>query len=84
MVGLGVFYNNVEGVHYLRFKDQEGLLYPVVYPDERILETSYSDTLYGYVETVILSKMDQQKTILRLSWYIQVVFKLAHLVIAFL
>jgi hypothetical protein len=29
---LDIYLNDLEGVHYLRFKEREGLLYPVVYP----------------------------------------------------
>ncbi len=54
------FYNNVEGLNYLRFRGSEqeiqALLYPEVYPDEKKDGVYYSDSLYGYVESILLSK----------------------------
>ncbi|HAH20898.1 MAG TPA: hypothetical protein DCL49_08360, partial [Candidatus Omnitrophica bacterium] len=55
-IDLNVFYNLIDNVHYLRFKDVENILYPVVYPETRINEKLYSDTIYGYIEAVALSK----------------------------
>ncbi|MBU0694065.1 MAG: glycogen/starch synthase, partial [Candidatus Omnitrophica bacterium] len=51
-----VFYSNLEGVHYLRVKDKGDLLYPIVYPETKIDGKSYCDSLYGYIEAVILSQ----------------------------
>jgi starch synthase len=54
---LGVWHNHVGAVHYLRGKDATGLLYPEVYPTSRIDNDFYSDTLYGYIEAIVLSRM---------------------------
>jgi starch synthase len=62
---LCVYYNEIGGVYYLRFKDRDGVLYPTVYPqiyftvvlhDGERREIIYPDTLYGYVEAIILSR----------------------------
>ncbi|MFC1594469.1 M20/M25/M40 family metallo-hydrolase, partial [Candidatus Omnitrophota bacterium] len=54
-----LFHNNIEGVHYLRFKDAEGLLNPILYPagEYKINGAWHPDTLYGYVEAILLSRL---------------------------
>ncbi|MDY6974136.1 MAG: glycogen/starch synthase [Thermodesulfobacteriota bacterium] len=53
----GVYYNKIGKVHYLRFKDLYHILFPIVYPDWYKEGTLYSDSLYGYVEAVVLSRI---------------------------
>ena len=52
-----VFHNRIGKVHYLRFKDPFEVLYPVIYPDWYVDGALYSDSLYGYIETVCLSRI---------------------------
>ncbi len=52
-----IHYNKIGNVHYLRFKDPHNLLFPVVYPDWYVDGVLYSDSLYGYLEAVILSRI---------------------------
>jgi starch synthase len=54
---VGIWHNQVGAVHYLRGKDAMGLLYPEVYPTSRIDNHLYSDTLYGYIEAIVLSRL---------------------------
>lgn len=53
---LKAYYNNVEGVHYVRFKDSDGLLYPALYPQKKVSGTAYADSLYAYAEAILLSR----------------------------
>ena len=54
-----VFHNNIDGVHYLRYKDTAAILHRVVYPEKgnEILGLPYPDSPYGYIEGVLLSQM---------------------------
>ena len=52
-----VFYNQIDNVHYFRCKDPYNILFPIVYPDWYIDGILYSDSLYGYIEAVALSRI---------------------------
>lgn len=53
----GVFHNKIGKVHYLRFRESGGLLYPEVYPSVKINHSIYSDTMHAYIETIVLSRI---------------------------
>lgn len=64
MLDFGVYSNCVSGVRYLRFRDKTDLLYPIVYPQTQhdVLslrgtaeKEPYTDSLYSYVEAILLS-----------------------------
>ncbi|MFH1753541.1 MAG: 4-alpha-glucanotransferase, partial [Candidatus Omnitrophota bacterium] len=55
-VDVNVSYTHESGMHFLRFRDIDNLLYPVVYPESKIMGQAYSDSLYGYMESILLSK----------------------------
>ena len=52
-----IYYNKIGSVHYFRFKDPSEVLYPIVYPEWYIAGSLYSDSLYGYIEAVALSRI---------------------------
>ncbi|SPD74218.1 putative Starch synthase [uncultured Desulfobacterium sp.] len=52
-----IFHNRIGKVHYLRFKDPHDILYPIIYPDWYVDGALYSDSLYGYIEAVCLSRI---------------------------
>ena len=52
-----IYYNQIDNVHYFRCKDPHEILFPIVYPDWFIDGTLYSDSLYGYIEAVVLSRI---------------------------
>jgi starch synthase len=56
-MAFGVFHNQVGAVHYLRFRDTRGLLFPEVYPATKVAGIAYPDSLYGYVEAIVLSRV---------------------------
>jgi len=52
-----IYHNRIGKVHYLRFKDPQEILFPVVYPDWYVEGSLYSDSIYGYIEAVVLSRI---------------------------
>lgn len=52
-----IYLNKVNNVHYFRFKDPHDILFPIVYPDWNIDGILYSDSLYGYIEAVVVSRI---------------------------
>ena len=52
-----IYYNQIDNVHYFRFKDPHDILFPIVYPDWDLDGVVYSDSLYGYIEAVVLSRI---------------------------
>lgn len=53
----GIYYTKIGKVHYFRFKDPDEILFPIVYPDWYLDGTLYSDSIYGYIEAVVLSRI---------------------------
>ncbi len=52
-----IFHNKIKKVHYIRFLDPFKTLFPVVYPDWYVDGALYSDSVYGYIEAVVLSRI---------------------------
>jgi starch synthase len=52
-----IYHTKIEKVHYFRFKDPDEILFPIAYPEWNIEGTLYSDSLYGYIEAVVLSRI---------------------------
>jgi len=52
-----IYYAKVGKVNYFRFKDLDEILFPIVYPDWYVDGSLYSDSLYGYIEAVVLSRI---------------------------